>query len=146
MRSLERLLELEPDRDPLAPRKVATMAYPSKRLIVVLRSDEKSDRYSLHRFPDGSVSWRADTFTAPEHPAEPERWIAYRGELTVSEVVDLVPDQRRTVLEWSRAELISGIHVAGVDDLLAAERREQSLDRLRDQLAAASAAASKRAA
>jgi hypothetical protein len=36
--------------------------------------------------------------------------------------------------------------VAGVDDLLAAERREQSLDRLRDQLAAASAAPSRRAA
>src|SRR3954454_8104621 len=113
MRALERLLELAPDRDPLAPRRVATTAFPKKRLIVVLRSDEKSDRYSLHRFPDGSVSWRSDTFTAPEHPSEPERWIAYGGELTVCEVIDSVPDQRRTVLEWSRAELISGIHVAG---------------------------------
>ena len=141
MRALERLLELAPDSDPLAPRRVATTAFPKKRLIVVLRSDAKSDRYALHRFPDGSVSWRADTFTAPEHPADPELWIAYGGELTVQQVIELVPDHRRAVLEWTRAELTSGVHVAGVDDILAAERREQSLDRLRDQLAAASVAA-----
>jgi hypothetical protein len=146
MRALERLLELAPDRDPLAPRRVATTAYPKKRLIVVLRSDAKSDRYALHRFPDGSVSWRADTFTAPEHPADPELWIAYGGELTVQQVIELVPDQRRAVLEWTRSELTSGVHVAGVDDMLVAERREHSLNRLREQLRAASAAASGRAA
>ena len=146
MRALERLLESAPERDPLAPRKVATTAFPKKRLIVVLRSDARSDRYALHRFPDGSVSWRADTFTAPEHPAEPERWIAYGGELSVSQVIERVPDQRRAVLEWTRSELTSGIDVAGVDDVLAAERREHSLNRLREQLAAASVAASRRAA
>jgi hypothetical protein len=146
MRDLERLLELAPECDPLAPRRVATTAFPKKRLIVVLRSDAKSDRYALHRFPDGSVSWRADTFTAPEHPADPELWIAYGGELSVAQVIELVPDQRRAVLEWTRAEITSGVHVAGVDDMLVAERREHSLNSLREQLAAASDAASRPAA
>src|SRR3954453_5671763 len=98
MRALERLLELAPDRDPLAPRRVATSAFPSKRLIVVLRSDAKSERYALHRFPDGSVSWRADTFTSPDDPAMPEAWIAYRGELSVAEVIEQVPDERGAVI------------------------------------------------
>src|SRR4051812_27824323 len=122
MRALERLLELASDRDPLAPRRVATTAFPKKRLIVVLRSDAKSDRYALHRFPDGSVSWRADTFTAPEHPADPELWIAYGGELTVQQVIELVPDQRPAGLEGARAQLTSGVHPGGGGDKVVAPR------------------------
>lgn len=125
---------------------VGTNAFPSKRLIVVLRSDEKSDRYALHRFPDGSVSWRADTFTAPEDPAVPESWIAYRGELTVGEVIAQVPDQRHVVLEWTRDEIARGPAVTDSDDPLVAERREHSLTRLRDELRAVSVPASRRAA
>src|SRR4051812_23695514 len=140
MRALERLLELAPDRDPLAPRRVATTAFPKKRLIVVLRSDAKSDRYALHRFPDGSVSWRADTFTAPEHPAEPECWIAYRGELTVGQVIEHIPDQSRVVLDWTRDEISRGVEVGGLEDAHAAERRARSLERLSNELAAVSLA------
>src|SRR3954453_20704185 len=136
MRALERLLELAPDRDPLAPRRVATTAFPKKRLIAVLRSDAKSDRYALHRFPDGSVSWRADTFSAPEHPAEPECWIASRGELTVGQVIEQAPDQRDVVLEWTRAEIVSGVELAGLENVHVAERRERSLERLRNEVAA----------
>src|SRR4051812_29260021 len=146
MRALERLLELAPDRDPLAPRRVATTAFPKKRLIVVLRSDAKSDRYTLHRFPDGSVSWRADTFTAPEDPAVPESWIAYRGEMTVGEVIANVADQRRAVIDWTRDEIGRGTEIAGTEDPLVAERRVQSLSRLREELAAVSVAPSRRAA
>src|SRR4051794_11724577 len=102
MRAQERFLQLPPGYDPFAPRVVAALAVPATRLIVVLRSDAKSDRYALHRFPDGSVSWRADTFTAPEDRAEPECWIAYRGELAVREVIEQVPEHRQVVLEWTR--------------------------------------------
>ena len=146
MSSQGRFLQLPPGYDPLAPRVVATHAFPAKRLIVVLRSDAKSDRYALHRFPDGSVSWRADTFTAPEHPAEPECWIAYRGELTVGQVIEQVPDQRRVVLEWTRAEIASGVEVAGLEDAHVAERRECSLERLRSEVDAVSIAPADRAA
>ena len=129
-----RFLELPSGYDPLAPRTVATSAFPSKRLIVVLRSDEKSDRYALHRFPDGTVSWRADTFTSPEDPAVPEEWIAYRGELSVAEVIELVPDQRRAVIGWTRDEIARGVEVVEGDEPVALERRERSLIRLRAEL------------
>lgn len=130
-RSISRIA---PGHDPLAPRVVATHAVPAKRLIVVLRSDAKADRYALHRFPDGSVSWRADTFTAPEHPAEPECWIAYRGELTVREVIEQVPDEVRAVLEWTRAEIARGIDAAALEDVHISERRALSLSRLSEEL------------
>jgi hypothetical protein len=146
MSSRARFLQLPPGYDPLAPRVVATNAFPAKRLIAVLRSDAKSDRYALHRFPDGSVSWRGDTFSAPEHPAEPECWIAYRGELTVGQVIEQVPDQRDVVLEWTRAEIVSGVELAGLENVHVAERRERSLERLRNEVAAAPIAASDRAA
>jgi hypothetical protein len=122
------------EHDPFAPRVLVTTGYPRWRMIVVLRSDRRSDRYVLHRFPDGSVWWRADVFTAPEHPADPERWVGYGGELSVAEVIERVPDQRRAVLEWTRAELASGLDVAGVDDLDTRGRRERSLERLRAEL------------
>ena len=141
-----RFLELPPGYDPLAPRVVATHAFPSKRLIVVLRSDAKSDRYALHRFQDGSVSWRADTFTAPDHPAEPECWIAYRGELTVGQVIERVPAESGVVLDWSRAEIASGIELGGLENVHVAERRARSLERLKNEVDAVSIAAADRAA
>lgn len=122
------------DHDPFAPRVLATTAHPRWHMITVLRSDRRSERYALHRFPDGSIWWRADTFTAPEHPEDPERWIGYGGELSVTEVIERVPDQRRAVLEWTRSELASGVEVAGVDDPDARDRRARSLERLRGEL------------
>lgn len=134
MRAQDRFLQLPAGYDPLAPRTVATSAFPSKRLIVVLRSDAKSDRYALHRFPDGSVSWRADTFTSPEDPAVPEAWIAYRGELSVREVIEQVPNQRRAVVAWTRDEIARGPEVVEGEDPATCERRERSLLRLRAEL------------
>ena len=103
-------------------------------MIVVLWSDAKSDRYALHRFADGAVAWRGDAFTAPEDPAEPERWIAYRGELTVAEVIERVPDAAVSVLTWTRAEIESGVEAAHLDAPRARERRAESLDRLGREL------------
>lgn len=134
------------DYDPFAPRVLATTAFPSIRAIVVLRSDAKSDRYALHRFPDGSVWWRADTFTAPEHPAEPEAWIGYGGELSVAEVIERVPDHRRGVLDWTRDEIARGLDAADPDDADAQHRRARSLERLRAELDAAAGSRSGRAA
>jgi hypothetical protein len=136
MLAQDRFLQLPAGYDPLAPRTVATSAFPSKRLIVVLRSDAKSDRYALHRFPDGSVSWRADTFTSPEDPAVPEAWIAYRGELSVAEVIEQVPDQRRAIIAWTSDEIGRGLEVGDGEDPLVWEQRERSLMRLRAELAA----------
>ena len=129
------------DHNPLAPREIATSAVPAKRLIVVLRSDEKSDRYSLHRFSEGSVSWRRDTFTAPQHYAEPGTWIAYGGELTVGQVIERFPDHRRAILEWTRYEINIGVDVPDVNGPEARELRTRSLERLREELEAASAVA-----
>jgi hypothetical protein len=128
---------LPPDYDPLAPREVATSAIPSMRLIVVLRSDAKSDRYALHRFGDGSVAWRCDTFTAPEHHAEPARWIGYSGELTVAEVIERFPDHRNAVIEWTRHEIKSGVERGDLHDAAVAQRRALSLERLAAELEAA---------
>src|SRR3954465_9041045 len=125
---------LPPDYDPLAPREIATTAIPSTRLIVVLRSDAKSDRYSLHRFSDGAVAWRCDTFTAPEHHAEPARWIAYGGELTVGQVIDRFAEHRKAVIEWTRHEIKSGVEVGGLHDPVVAQRRALSLERLAAEL------------
>jgi hypothetical protein len=127
------------DQDPLAPRVLATTAIPKRRVIVVLRSDAKSERYALHRFPDGSVWWRADTFTAPEDPAEPERWIGYGGELPVDEVIERVPDQRRWVLDWTRAEIEIGLEIVDRIDMAVRDRRARSLERLMGELDAAAA-------
>jgi hypothetical protein len=135
-----------PDHDPFAAREIVTTAVPSKRVIVVLRSDEKSDRYSLCRFPDGSVWWRADTFRAPEDPSEPESWIAYHGELTVGQVIERVPDCRRSVLQWTRDEVERGIVVTDSHDFHVRERRAHSLERLRRELEAVAADAAGRAA
>jgi hypothetical protein len=138
---------LPPDYDPLAPRAVATSAIPSMRLIVVLRSDAKSDRYALHRFGDGAVAWRCDTFTAPEHHAEPARWIGYSGELTVGQVIERFPDHRDAVIEWTRHEIKSGVELGELHDPAVAERRARSLERLAAELEAALApGASPRAA
>jgi hypothetical protein len=142
----ERFLRLPPGYDPFAPRPVASHAFPAKRLIVVLRTDPKSDRYALHRFADGSVCWRGDTFTAPEDPAEPECWVAYRGELTVGQVIELVPDHRRAVLEWTRDEIARGDEVIESADPHVWRCRERSLERLRHELEVASGGASERAA
>src|SRR3954469_11764535 len=131
------------DHDPLAPREVATSAIPSMRLILVLRSDEKSDRYSLHRFREGAVSWRRDTFTAPQHYAEPGTWIAYGGELTVGQVIERFPDHRRAILEWTRYEINIGADVPDVPTPEARDLRPRSLERLREQLEAASAVAAR---
>jgi hypothetical protein len=132
--------------DPLAPRVIAITASPAKRAITVFRSDARTDRYALHRFPDGSVWWRADTFTSPEHPRDPERWIAYRGELTVSEVVSLVPGHTREVIAWTRSEIENGPDVLEADDLDIRERRVRSLERLRGELDDAYASTSRSAA
>lgn len=125
---------------------VASHAFPAKRLIVVLRTDAKSDRYSLHRFPNGSVCWRGDTFTAPVDPGEPECWIAYRGELTVTEVIELVPDCRRAVLEWTRDEIARGTDDIDSPDPHVWQCRARSLERLRHELELASGGPSERAA
>jgi len=144
--SRERFLRLPPGYDPFAPRPVASHAFPAKRLIVVLRSDAKSDRYALHRFPDGSVCWRADTFTAPEDPAEPECWIAHRGELTVAQVIEVAPDHGRAVLEWTRAEIAKGTEIIDSADPHVWHCRVRSLERLRRELEVASGGGSERAA
>jgi hypothetical protein len=128
---------LPPDYDPLAPREIATTAIPSTRLIVVLRSDAKSDRYSLHRFGDGAVAWRCDTFTAPEHHAEAARWIGYGGELTVGEVIERFPDHRNAVIEWTRHEIKRGVELGELYDAAVAQRRALSLQRLASELEAA---------
>ena len=120
---------------------LSTTAFPKKRVIVVLRSDSKSERYALHRFPDGSVWWRADTFTAPQDPAEPERWIGYGGELPVGEVIERVPDQRHWVLDWTRAEIDCGLEIIDRTDLDVRERRARSLERLLGELDAAASSA-----
>jgi len=122
------------DHDPLTPRVLATTAFPRTRTIVALRSDAKSDRYALHRFPDGSVWWRADTFTAPEHPADPEHWVGYGGELSVGAVIGRVPDQRRPVVDWTRGEIVSGVGAVYTDDPMVLGRRAQSLLRLQEEL------------
>jgi hypothetical protein len=127
---------LPPDYDPLTPREIATTAIPSTRLIVVLRSDAKSDRYSLHRFGDGTVAWRCDTFTAPEHHAEPARWIGYTGELTVGQVIERFPDHRNAVIEWTQREIDSGVEVGELHDPAVAQRRTLSLQRLAAELEA----------
>jgi hypothetical protein len=128
--------------DRLAPRVIATTASPAKRAITVMRSDARTDRYALHRFPDGSVWWRGDSFTAPEHPREPERWVAYRGELTVSEVLSLLPGHAREVLAWTRTEIENGPDVLEADDPDVRDRRARSLERLRGELEAVYASAS----
>src|SRR4051794_22986495 len=127
------------DHNPLDPREIATSAVPSMRSILVLRSDEKSDRYSLHRFREGAVSWRRDTFTAPQHYAEPGTWIAYGGELTVAQVIERFPEHRRAILDWTRYEINIGIDVDDMNDPRARELRTRSLERLREELEAASA-------
>src|SRR3954453_15564972 len=132
MSTLGQIRCLPADHDPLAPREVATSAIPSMRLIVVLRSDEKSDRYSLHRFREGSVSWRRDTFTAPQHHAEAGTWIAYGGELTVGQVIERFPDHKRAILEWTRYEINVGVDVPDVQNPQARELRTRSLERLRE--------------
>ena len=134
-------MQLPPDHDPFALRLVAATAFPAKRLIAVLYTNEKSDRYSLHRFPNGSVSWRADSFTSPEDPAEPERWIAHHGELTVGQVVERLPEHRRAVLDWTRSEISSGVEIIDAADPSVRERRARSLARLRADLDAASGGA-----
>ena len=82
----------------------------------------------------GSVWWRADTFSAPEHPREPERWIAYRGELTVGEVASRLPGHAREVLAWTRTEIENGPDVLEIDDPAVRDRRARSLERLRGEL------------
>src|SRR3954453_13217878 len=131
------------DHNPLDPREIATSAVASMRLILVVRSDEKSARYSRPRFREGAVSWRRDTFTAPQHYAEPATWIAYGGELTVGQVIERFPDHRRAILEWTRYEINIGVDVPDVQNPQARELRTRSLERLREQLEAASAVAAR---
>jgi hypothetical protein len=147
MSAFEQLRYLPPDYDPFAPRELGTSAIPSMRLIVVLRSDAKSDRYSLHRFGDGSVTWRCDTFTAPERHSEPAQWIGYGGELTVGQVVERFPDHRHAVIDWTRREIERGVEVGELHDPSVAERRARSLERLSREIdAVAPPVASERAA
>jgi hypothetical protein len=136
MSAFEQLRYLPPDYDPLAPRELATSAIPSMRLIVVLRSDAKSDRYALHRFGDGTVTWRWDTFTAPERHSEPAQWIGYGGELTVGQVAERFPDHRQAVIEWTRREIKTGADVGELHDPSVTERRVRSLERLSRELEA----------
>src|SRR5947209_6811403 len=81
---------LEPDAEPKI-----LLATPDRRrrTLSLLRSDDKTDRYALHRYSGGAVAWRADTFSAPRDPTQPEKWIAYHGELTLGE---LTLDRRGT--------------------------------------------------
>src|SRR3954464_15750282 len=139
MSAFEQLRYLPPDYDPFAPRELATSAIASMRLIVVLRSDLKSDRYSLHRFGDGSVTWRCDTFTAPERHSEPAQWIGYGGELTVGQVVERFSAHRHEVLEWTRHEIERGVEVGELHDPSIAEHRARSLERLSREIDAVTA-------
>ncbi|GAC1321252.1 MAG: hypothetical protein NVSMB25_14720 [Thermoleophilaceae bacterium] len=109
---------------------VGITADDARRTICLLGADEKSCRLALVRNPNGSVAWRADTFTSPRDPREPERWVAHHGELSVAQVSALVPEQTSRVRRWTREEISAGLWVEGSENFLVRERRERSLARL----------------
>jgi hypothetical protein len=120
------------------PRPLVVTPDGSRRTLSVLRSDEKTDRYALHRYPGGDVSWRADTFSSPRDPMRPERWLAYHGELTLAEVIERVPEHAELLRDWTRSEIERGIYVEGADDFPAQARRGRALERLQAELDTAS--------
>jgi hypothetical protein len=65
--------------------------------------------------------------------------VAYRGELSVAEVIECVPGERRAIIDWTRDEIERGLDVIDSDDPRMRDRRARSLDRLRAELQTADA-------
>lgn len=106
-----------------------------QRTITVQYARGVDERYALFRFDRGDVYWRLDEFRAAEDLGGAPHWIACHGRLTVAEVVGRMPDHVRTILDWTRDEIVLGTVIA--DDIFTAMTREDALTRLQIELDAA---------
>ena len=106
-----------------------------QRTITVQYASGIDQRYALFRFDRGDVYWRLDEFRAAEDVGGAPRWLACHGRLSVAEVVGRMPDHGRTVLDWTREEIVLGTVIA--DDIFTAMIREDALTLLQVELDAA---------
>lgn len=116
-------------------RPLQTTVSAMQRTITVLYSNGVDERYALFRSHRGDVHWRLDEFRAPEHPGQEPRWVACHGRVSVADVIDRLPDQAHTAVDWTRNEIELGTVVT--DDIFSAMRREEALARLQAELDAA---------
>jgi hypothetical protein len=110
---------------------VQTTVSVMQRTITVRRADGVDERYALFRFAGGDVYWRLDKFRGLDDLGQP-RWVQYVGRLSVGEVIGRLPDQARTIDDWTRKEIALGTVVA--DDIFSAMIREEALARLQAEL------------
>jgi hypothetical protein len=116
---------------------VSTTVSVLTRSINVLVDDGKTERFALVRGNNGEVHWRHDVFgPRDDHGQTP--WIDHSGRLTVGEVLERIPKCARDVRRWTRDEIELGADDGDVD-IFSREVRRRSLDRLADELGAASA-------
>ena len=102
-----------------------------QRTITVRCANGVDERYALFRFERGEVYWRLDEFSGVDDLGQP-RWSAYVGRLSVGEVIGRLPDQARTIADWTRQEIALGTVVA--DDIFSAMVREEALAGLQAEL------------
>jgi hypothetical protein len=102
-----------------------------QRTITVRCANGIDERYALFRFDRGEVYWRLDKFCGLDDFGQP-RWVDYVGRLSVDQVIGRLPDQARTIADWTRKEIAVGTVVA--DDIFSAMIREDALARLQDEL------------
>jgi hypothetical protein len=102
-----------------------------RRTITVCRTNGVGERYALFRFGRGEVYWRLDKFCGLDDVGQP-RWVDYVGRLSVGEVIDRLPDQARTIVDWTREEIALGTVVA--EDIFSAMVREEALALLQAEL------------
>jgi hypothetical protein len=102
-----------------------------RRTITVRCANGVDERYALFRFDRGEVYWRLDEFCGLDDFGQP-RWIAYVGRLSVGQVIGRLPEQARTIADWTRKEIALGTVVA--DDIFSAMVREDALAQLQAEL------------
>jgi hypothetical protein len=102
-----------------------------QRTITVRCANGVDERYALFRFDRGEVYWRLDEFCGLDDLGQP-RWTAYVARLSVGQVINRLPDQARTIADWTRKEIAVGTAVA--DDIFRAMIREDALTRLQAEL------------
>ena len=103
----------------------------AQRTIIVRSANGVDERYALFRFARGEVYWRLDEFSGLDDLGQP-RWIAHGGRLSVGQVIGHLPDQARTIADWTRKEIALGTVVA--DDIFSAMVREDALAQLQAEL------------
>jgi hypothetical protein len=122
---------------PLVPSTVAmsaplqTTVSVMQRTITVRCAEGVDERYALFRFNRGEVYWRLDKFRGLDDLGQP-RWVEYVGRLSVGQVIGRLPDQARTIDDWTRKEIALGTVVA--DDIFSAMIREEALAQLQAEL------------